>query len=151
MNSLTPWCVDGVEPEAQEAAKLSARKADVPLGYWLSQTILSAAASELKRNNQAPAQRSGPLPPALTGEVMLESIQRLASRIESAEDRTAESIRPLAEKVHLLTRRVEEVNNRTNLSSAPMERALARMSDRLEKIEAERASQQGGRRGLFSR
>lgn len=151
MDSLTPWYVDGVEPEAQEAAKLSARKAGLPLGLWLSQTILNAAASELKRNNQLPAQRSDPLPPALTSEVLLESIERLANRIESAEERTAGTIRPLAEKVQELTQRVEEVNSRTNLSTAPMERALSRMSERLEKLEAERAGQGGGRRGLFAR
>ncbi len=151
MDSLVPWCVDGVEPEAQEAAKLSARKAGVPLGLWLSQTILSAAANELKRNNQVPAPRADPPPPALTSEVLLESIQRLANRIESAEERTVEGIRPLAEKVQQLTQRVEEVSSRANLSTAPMERALSRMSDRLEKLEAERAEHQGGRRGLFSR
>ena len=139
MDSLVPWCVDGVEPEAQEAAKLSARKAGVPLGL------------ELKRNNQVPAPRADPPPPALTSEVLLESIQRLANRIESAEERTVEGIRPLAEKVQQLTQRVEEVSSRANLSTAPMERALSRMSDRLEKLEAERAEHQGGRRGLFSR
>ena len=151
MVTESSWFVDGVEPEAQEAAKLSARKAGVPLGLWLSQTILSAAANELKRNNQVPAQRSDPLPPALTSEVLLESIQRLANRIESAEERTAESIRPLADKVQQLTQRVEEVSSRANVSTAPMERALSRMSERLEKLEAERAGGNGGRRGLFSR
>ena len=151
MDTKSSWFVDGVEPEAREAAKLSARKACVPLGLWLSQTILSAAANELKRNNNVPAHRSDPLPPALTSEVLLESIQRLANRIESAEERTAESIRPLADKVQQLTQRVEEVSSRANVSTAPMERALSRMSERLEKLEAERAGGNGGRRGLFSR
>ena len=92
------WTIEDVEPEAREAAKLAARKAGVPIGLWLSQTILKAATDELKHRRNGSAQSTGfeaargsgrtaeptggrgPLP-APTHEVVLESIQRLACRI----------------------------------------------------------------------
>ncbi|GAB4197549.1 MAG: hypothetical protein OHK0024_36630 [Thalassobaculales bacterium] len=48
--TVAPWSVKGVPPEDREAAKMAARKAGVPLGTWLSQTIRTAAAQELKRS-----------------------------------------------------------------------------------------------------
>lgn len=51
MTSNTPWSVKSVAHEAREAAKIAARKAGQPVGLWLSQTILSAATQELKRNH----------------------------------------------------------------------------------------------------
>jgi len=48
MSQNSPWSVKGVDPEAREAAKIAARRQGLPLGRWLSQTILSAAARELK-------------------------------------------------------------------------------------------------------
>ena len=54
-----PWSVKGVLPEAREAAKLAARKAGAPLGAWLSQTILSTAAVQLKRDAPPASQAGG--------------------------------------------------------------------------------------------
>ena len=58
-----PWSVKGVLPEAREAAKLAARKAGAPLGAWLSQTILSTAAVQLKRDAPPASQAGGMTPP----------------------------------------------------------------------------------------
>lgn len=168
LNTDTQWALDDVEPEAREAAKLAARKARMTIGGWLSQAILKAATDELKhrRNGAAgPAQSGGSdsaygsgrtnggghgtLAP--THEVVLESIQRLAGRLEMAEQHTAETIRPLAEKVSLLSQRIEEVGSKGDVSTAPLERAMMRLTERLERLESELGGKEGGRRGLFSR
>jgi len=144
MNEPVSWVLEGVEPEAQEAAKLAAKRAGIPLGTWISQTLMTAAAVELKRGTGASAQApfvsnatsgGGHQPPALTTEMLLDNIRRLSQRIETAEQRTTEAIAPLSEKMAHLTERVEEVSTRASVSTAPMERALARMAERLEQLE----------------
>lgn len=154
MKSSSPWSVKGVEPEAREAAKLAARKAGVPLGIWLNNIIRKSAAEQLKSggtfqaasapsavSGEAAARPAGEVnggghrPPAPTTEVVLESINRLAAKIEAAEVRTAEVIAPLADKVKNLSEQMEEVKENKALDSAPLERALSRMSERLDHIE----------------
>jgi methyl-accepting chemotaxis protein len=143
MNESISWVLEGVEPEAQEAAKLAAKRAGIPLGTWISQTLMTAAAVELKRGGGAAAQppfttnatSGGHQPPALTTEMLLDNIRRLSQRIETAEQRTSEAITPLSEKMAHLSERVEEVSTRASISTAPMERAMARMAERLEQLE----------------
>jgi hypothetical protein len=48
MATNSPWSVQGVDPEAREAAKIAARKQGVNVGRWLSQTILAVASEELR-------------------------------------------------------------------------------------------------------
>lgn len=57
MKPSSPWSVKGVEPEAREAAKMAARRAGLPLGTWLSQTIRRAASEELRSG--APPRQPG--------------------------------------------------------------------------------------------
>lgn len=146
MSKPVSWILEGVEPEAQEAAKLAAKRAGLPLGTWITQTLMTAAATELKRGPSAPVSMSakpgtagtasgGHQPPALTPETLLDNIRRLAQRIESAEQRTAEALAPLSEKMAGLSQRVEEISARASVSTAPLERALARMAERLEQLE----------------
>lgn len=159
MKSSSPWSVKGVEPEAREAAKLAARKAGVPVGVWLNNIIRKSAAEQLKSGGSPQSYSPGPTsygepagqpagqpagevngggghrPPAPTTEVVLESINRLAAKIEAAEVRTAEAIAPLADKVKTLSEQMDEVKENKALDSAPLERALSRMSERLDHIE----------------
>lgn len=150
MPRYAPWSVKGVSPEAREAAKLAARKAGVPLGVWLAQTILSAAAQELKRN--APAGSWQPRqnwddeddddtvyagqggPPAPLPEALIESIQKLVRRIDDTEARTTEALLPIAEKVSQLSQRIDE-QRQTSGSALAVERAVTRMAERLERLE----------------
>ena len=117
MAANSPWSVKGVDPEAREAAKIAARKQGVNVGRWLSNAILAAASEELRSkrpdsderfsdnennaNRPREVHRDEPAydtpqrqdntpsgPPALTAEAVLESIQKLASRIEQSEHRT---------------------------------------------------------------
>lgn len=160
----SPWSVKGVAPEAREAAKIAARKQGVNVGTWLSQAILSAASEELRskrpdsepsyadaannssgprevpreapRYDAPPQQDNAPSgPPALTAEAVLESIQKLASRIEQSEHRTTEAIQPIAEKVGELGSQIEEIKSKSGGSTAPVERAMMRLSERLDRME----------------
>lgn len=166
MASNSPWSVKGVDPEAREAAKIAARKQGVNVGRWLSQTILAAASEELRtkrpeadqRYNEPerpmdrprevhreepaydnrPRQDNAPSgPPALTAEAVLESIQKLASRIEQSEHRTTEAIQPIAAKVGELSEQIEEIKTKSGdgASTAPVERAMMRLSERLDRME----------------
>ncbi len=161
----SPWSVKGVDPEAREAAKIAARKQGVNVGRWLSQTILAAASEELRskrsdsdqrysenaqntnqprevhRDSQAyddpPRQDHAPIgPPALTAEAVLESIQKLAGRIEQSEQRTTDAIKPIAEKVGELGEQIEEIKTKSGgATTAPVERAMMRLSVRLDRME----------------
>jgi len=165
MAANSPWSVKGVDPEAREAAKIAARKQGVNVGRWLSQTILAAASEELrtKRNDSddrfadngnnanrprevhreeqhydnPPRQDNTPSgPPALTAEAVLESIQKLASRIEQSEHRTTEAIQPSGQKVGELGEQIEEIKSTAGgASTAPVERAMMRLSERLDRME----------------
>lgn len=185
MASDIPWNVQGVEPEAQQAARMAARRQGVPLGQWLTHTILSAATRELKHadrraggavesneegvddpnapdlvfrsqeafgrksaaDTEAVNGRSGP--PALTPEAILESIQKLATRVEEAEARTTEAITPLVERIAGLDSQIGEIRQRTPIGTAPVERAMMRLTERLEKLEGARKPQT--RQGLAGR
>lgn len=153
MDLDSAWHVDGVEPEAREAAKLAARKAGLPLGEWLTQTILGAAANELRKGLQSPEPQQQHSADILDHHALIESIQKLTERIETTEAKIAESIAPLAQTVNQLSEQLEEVKAGSAISSAPMERALARLNERLEKLERpeDRVEGRGARRGLFFR
>jgi len=75
-------------------------------------------------------------PPALTAEAVLESIQKLAGRIEESEHRTTEAIKPIAQKVGELGEQIEEIKTKSGgASSAPVERAMMRLSERIDRME----------------
>jgi localization factor PodJL len=159
MATNSPWSVKGVDPEAREAAKIDARKQGVNVGRWLSQTILAAASEELRSKRghdeslddgvraaasshaepvrESPGVNGGTTggPPALAPEAVLESIHKLATRIEESEHRTSETIRPIAEKVNELGSQIDDMKSRTGASTAPVERAMMRLSERLDRIE----------------
>ena len=52
MSADMPWNVNGVEPEAREAARMAARRKGIPVGQWLTQTILTSASQELKHSSR---------------------------------------------------------------------------------------------------
>ena len=75
-------------------------------------------------------------PPAPTMQAVFESIQRLSSRIESAEQRTADTIAPIVEKVAQLSEQLENAKDGGNTSTAPVERAVQKIAERLDRIES---------------
>lgn len=108
-----------------------------------------------------PPPPGGAPPPAPTIQAIFDSIQRLASRIEQSEQRTADTIAPIAQKVGELSEQLEQARM-SGMSTAPVERAVQRISERLDRIEdtgrpaprpAERPppSERRGFLGLFRR
>lgn len=75
-------------------------------------------------------------PPAPTMQAVFESIQRLSSRIESAEQRTADTIAPIVEKVAELSEQLEKAKDTGGTSTAPVERAVQKIADRLDRMES---------------
>jgi localization factor PodJL len=157
---LSPWSVKGVDPEAREAAKIAARRAGLTVGQWLTQTIRSTAAEQL-RNGGRGAFAADPAaatagdgytapPPAPTMQAIFESIQKLSARIEAAESKAAAAIAPLTEQVDELARQIDDVKDRSGLSTAPVERAVMRLTERIQKIEQGVSAPKGsGRWRLF--
>jgi hypothetical protein len=84
-------------------------------------------------NYAAPPVSSGP--PALTPEAVLASIQKLASRIEESEQRTADVLKPIADKVGDLSVQIEDIKTKSGGNSASVERAMMRLSERLDRME----------------
>ena len=74
-------------------------------------------------------------PPAPTIQAVFESIQRLSSRIEQAEKRTADTIAPIVDKVAELSEQLENAKETGGTSTAPVERAVQKIADRLDKME----------------
>lgn len=164
MAILSPWSVKGVAPEAREAGKIAARRAGLPMGVWLSQIILSAAAIELKappRAATSASERDGsdaadaasgaarPQPPALLPAQIMDAIRKLSLRIEESETKTAQALTPIAQKVVDLARQVEEMKSKPPPSAAPVstgavERAISRLAERLEQVEQGRSARQSG-------
>lgn len=75
-------------------------------------------------------------PPAPTMQAVFESIQRLSSRIESAEQRTADTIAPIVDKVAELSEQLENAKDAGGSSTAPVERAVQKIADRLDRMES---------------
>lgn len=137
MAKVSPWSVKGVEPEAREAAKISARRAGMTLGQWLNNTIRVAAAQQLANPSRGPqngfssdiapydhnqangadtANGSMPHgtayqanPPAPTNEAIFENILNLTNRIERTELKAEAAVAPLADQVEQLSGQVEQV------------------------------------------
>ena len=190
MKPTSPWSVKGVEPEAREAAKLSARRADMSLGQWLSHTIRMAAKEQLKSGGIAgdstnatqgaeagntatanangaagsagngaptgngPTETSGP--PAPTTAAVLESINRLAQKIEETETRTTSTIAPIVDKVKNLSEQIEGLSKSQSDDTAPLERALSRVAERLDHLETppdqpRGSERRGSKDGFFSK
>ena len=75
-------------------------------------------------------------PPAPTIQAVFESIQRLSSRIEQAEKRTADTIAPIVDKVAELSEQLEQSKESGGTSTAPVERAVQKIADRLDRMES---------------
>ena len=83
-----------------------------------------------------PPPPGGAPPPAPTMQTVFESIQRLSNRIESAEQRTADTIAPIVEKVAELSKQLENAKDGGSTSTAPVERAIQKIAERLDRIES---------------
>jgi len=143
-----PWSVKGIEPETREAAKIAARRAGLTLGAWLSRTIRSQAARELKRGSpelegagtsiqdQADPSKPGAANlPAPSLESLLHTMQRLRDRLDAAEERATESVAPVAHRVDEIAGQLRGLKNRSAESVTLVEQALISLNERLRRLE----------------
>lgn len=132
----------------------------VPPGYGTPYEEFGPRHQQPQQHQQVPRGEMPPgsaPPPAPTMQAVFESIQRLSSRIEESEKRTADTIAPIAEKVSELSEKIEDAKGADGMSTAPVERAMQRIAERLERIEEReegsarpaQTSQSADRRGLF--
>ena len=146
-----PWSVKGIDPETREAAKIAARRAGLTLGAWLSRTIRSHAASELKRGGTgeaAPelagnAAAGGANLPAPSLESLLATMQRLRERLDAAEDRASDSVAPIARRIDDVARQLHGLKSRSAESVTLVEQALISLNERLRRLERGRNAADG--------
>ncbi|HYM30711.1 MAG TPA: hypothetical protein VEU47_05390 [Candidatus Cybelea sp.] len=164
MSSHTqPWSVKGIEPEAREAAKIAARRANMTLGQWLTRCIGIMAAKELGGDRGAGDAR--PQLPALPVNLLLDAIQQQTVDVKAAiHTATAGAIMPVATRVDeiagkmrdldLVSQRLAEAEakaQRAALVVAPLERTLTRLADRMSPDRNGEGPEPAGRSGLFRR
>jgi localization factor PodJL len=169
MASGQPWSVKGIDPKAREAAKDLARRSGMTLGEWLNQVILedeapedrpppaaaltqptasapvqAAPAAPVRAAPAKPVYRRAELPVHSQDEIarLGDALDELASRIEIAENRTAEMVGGVDQTVAALVARLDGSEHERAVIAARFE-GLAedihadhvRLSDRLERAE----------------
>jgi localization factor PodJL len=157
MTSGQPWSVKGIDPKAREAAKDLARRSGMTLGEWLNQVILEDEAPENSASPAAlaptpepavapakPVYRRAELPTHSQDEIvrMGEALDELASRVETAENRTAEMVGGVDQTVSALVARLDGSERENTVIAARFE-GLAeeiradqiRLADRLQRAE----------------
>ncbi len=135
-----PWSVKGVDPEAREAAKLAARKAGMPIGVWLCQTIRAAAATELKHNggagNTAPPHPPSPPRPQSSAQPQpdTKSAAQPQPDTKSAAQPPAPTIQTIHENIQRLYSRIESVESNTTDAIAPIAERVDKLSLQLDEM-----------------
>lgn len=128
MTAGPPWSVKGIDPKAREAAKDLARRSGMTLGEWLNQVILDdeaapppppvAPAKPVYRRAAPPAQAPDvardAVPSADEVERLSHALDKLASRIEAAESRTAEMVGGVDQTVSALVARLDGAQRETS-------------------------------------
>ena len=173
MTAAGPWSVKGIDPKAREIAKDLARRSGMTLGDWLNQMIIDggepeAAAppapeprrplDELYREAQASRRASGALSarPGETSEParLARALETLATRVESAEQRSVLAISGMDQSVMGVLSRLDEIEReqgvgvRLESSVEEIRIAQARVADRLRKLESEDGPRAEGLKAL---
>jgi localization factor PodJL len=167
MTSGAPWSVKGIDPKAREVAKDLARRSGMTLGEWLNQVILQddgpdEVTSEsffADRPQQRPAGAAPSAPverpveryeapehPADYVERMAVLLERLTTRIETAEARTGQAVSGVEQSVRAALARIEaaekvqeSVAGRVEGVVEDSKAAQATLAERLRKMEEQAA------------
>ncbi|MGZ8363757.1 MAG: Localization factor PodJS, partial [Caulobacteraceae bacterium] len=126
MSVGAPWSVKGIDPKAREIAKDLARRSGMTLGDWLNQMILedgdsasSVAAFQAEADPDAADADDEQQP-----NVVAEALERLTSRIESAEHRSTLAISGIDQSVNGLLARVDRGEREQTAVAARIEGEL---------------------------
>ena len=123
--AAAPWSVKGIDPKAREIAKDLARREGLTLGDWLNRMIEeSGGPVEAGASVEAP-------PPFATEELdrLRQTIDRLDTRVESAERRSTLAISGIDQTVLGLLSRLESSEREHVQVSAHFEGALQEIKD----------------------
>lgn len=147
------WSVKGIDPRARDAAREAARREGLSLGDWLNKVILV--------DGEEPA-RSGDHPPhhnaqdhdgferrPAESKAALQSLDRLAERIETAEARSALAITGIDQSVYALVSRLENAERGQKQYNSKLESGIRELratqtavADRLARMEQDSATSQ---------
>src|ERR1700679_4384315 len=161
MTASQPWSVKGIDPKAREAAKDLARRSGMTLGEWLNQVILEDETPEQayapppppvveRRPIAAPLYRRAELPSHSRDDILrvTEALDELATRIEAAESRTAQTIGGVDQTVSALVARLDGAERENTVIAARFEGVAeemrndqARLVDHLQRIERQNDQQ----------
>jgi localization factor PodJL len=124
MTSGAPWSVKGIDPKAREVAKDLARRSGMTLGEWLNQMIMEEPEASAADAAEEPA----PIAAEEFGRVS-SALDRLATRIESAEHRSTLAISGIDQSVNGLLTRLESAERDQTSVAARFERAVQELAD----------------------
>jgi localization factor PodJL len=137
MTGAAPWSVKGIDPKAREIAKDLARRSGMTLGDWLNQMIME---------DMPPADEAASgAPPG--GDRVVEALERLTARIETAEHRSTLAISGIDQSVVGLLSRIDGAERNTTAVAARFEGVVeeiqaeqARAAERLGRCEEQAAA-----------
>lgn len=139
------WEVVGITPEAREAARIAARRANMSLGAWLTNAIMHTASAQLRGGGQPP---DGALQTTVGVGKLMETIRDLSDRIEDAEQRAANVLAPMGQRIIRIEEELETLRAAAAPPTAHLERAIARLSERLDAMTGDG---EAARRGFWPR
>jgi localization factor PodJL len=137
MTGAAPWSVKGIDPKAREIAKDLARRSGMTLGDWLNQMIME----------DAPADQAAVAAGASEEDRVAQALDRLTSRIETAEHRSTLAISGIDQSVVGLLSRLEGAERQQTSVAARFEGVVeeikdeqVRVADRLARCEEQAAA-----------
>ncbi len=151
------WSVKGIDPRARDAAREAARREGLSLGDWLNKVILldeeGARGDDFGNRGgeqRRPPERAGVFDarPADSASA-LQSLDKLAERIETAEARSALAITGIDQSVYALVARLDGAERNQKQYNTKLESGIRELratqnavADRLRRMEEDSASNQ---------
>ena len=145
------WSVKGIDPRARDAAREAARREGLSLGDWLNKVIL-VDGEESPRGDQHPrrdAQERYGFERQAESTATLQSLDRLAERIETAEARSALAITGIDQSVYALVSRLDGAERGQKQYNTKLESGIRELratqnavADRLRRMEEDSATSQ---------
>ena len=141
------WSVKGIDPRARDAAREAARREGLSLGDWLNKVILVDGDD----NPPYPESQgdSGFDARPTESKAALQSLDRLAERIETAEARSALAITGIDQSVYALVSRLENAERGQKQYNSKLESGIRELratqtavADRLARMEQDTATSQ---------
>ena len=147
------WSVKGIDPRARDAAREAARREGLSLGDWLNKVILVDGDDNPRGGDHPPYPDShgddGFDARPTESKAALQSLDRLAERIETAEARSALAITGIDQSVYALVSRLENAERGQKQYNSKLESGIRELratqtavADRLARMEQDTATSQ---------